>query len=61
MTKTFDPFVAMVSAEYAFGTYGCICLIGAIFTFAYVPETKGKSLEQIEQELKGSTREANAV
>jgi sugar porter (SP) family MFS transporter len=40
----------------AFGTagiffiYGLICFLGACFVFFFVPETKGKSLEQIEGE-----------
>ena len=28
-----------------------ICLLGFVFIKAYLPETKGKSLEEIEQEL----------
>ena len=29
-----------------------LCVLSIVFVFAYVPETKGKSLEQIERELK---------
>ena len=34
-----------------FWLYGLICLLGFIFILIVLPETKGKSLEQIEREL----------
>jgi len=34
-----------------FWTYAGICFAGFLFVFTSVPETKGKSLEQIEHEL----------
>jgi hypothetical protein len=36
-----------------FWLYGGICLAGLIFIRLRVPETKGKTLEQIERELVG--------
>jgi SP family xylose:H+ symportor-like MFS transporter len=43
------PFIdrALGSAG-TFFTYGTICLMGAVFVYAFVPETKGRTLEQIE-------------
>ena len=32
-----------------FWLYGGVCLIGAVFTFFCVPETKGKSIEEIQK------------
>lgn len=36
-----------------FWTYAGICLAGLFFVLLRVPETKGKTLEQIERELTG--------
>ena len=36
---------------YLFGTYAVLCAASLAFVHAHVPETKGKSLEQIEREL----------
>ena len=43
------PFInrALGSAG-AFFTYGAICAAGAVFVYFLVPETKGRTLEQIE-------------
>lgn len=35
-----------------FATYAILCIASLFFVFKYVPETKGKSLEQIEAELR---------
>jgi len=37
-----------------FWLYAAICAAGTLFIFKFVPETKGRSLEQIEHNLSGS-------
>lgn len=48
LTYTFPLLDASIGTAGTFLTYGSICLLGAAFVFFAVPETKGKSLEQIE-------------
>ena len=45
-TKTFADLVEGLKPHGAFFLYGCICLLGAIFTCFFVPETKGKTPRQ---------------
>ena len=45
----FPPFVAAFSMHAAFFTFAAICLVATVFFWKLVPETKGKSLEEIEQ------------
>ncbi|WOO40608.1 sugar porter family MFS transporter [Rubellicoccus peritrichatus] len=51
LTVTFKPINAAMGAAGTFWLYGVICLIGFVVLQRFVPETKGKSLEEIEREL----------
>ena len=50
-TKEFEDLELAIHSYGAFWLFAFICLIGVAFVFFYVPETKGKSLEEIEAEL----------
>lgn len=51
LTYTFPILNKSLGAAGTFWIYGIICLFGFIFILKYVPETKNKSLEEIEKEL----------
>jgi MFS transporter, SP family, arabinose:H+ symporter len=51
LTYTFPLLNQLLKASGTFWLYGCICLLGFMFIFRRLPETKGKSLEEIEHEL----------
>jgi sugar porter (SP) family MFS transporter len=48
LTYTFPLINREVGSSGTFLGYGGICMLGAIFVFAFVPETKGRTLEEIE-------------
>ena len=51
LTFTFPMLKGELGMAKTFWLYAGICAVGFIFIFLRVPETKGKSLEQIEREL----------
>ena len=51
LTFTFPFLRRKLGAHGVFWLYGVICVVGFIVIRKYLPETKGKSLEQIEREL----------
>ena len=51
LTYTFPILNGAIGTAKTFWLYGGICFAGFLFVFMKVPETKGKSLEQIEREL----------
>jgi SP family sugar porter-like MFS transporter len=53
LTLTFPSLNASFGTANTFWLYAGICLAGGVFIQRYIPETKGKTLEQIERELVG--------
>ncbi len=51
LTYTFPMLNQGLGAAGTFWLYGIICLAGGLFVWKKLPETKGKSLEEIEREL----------
>lgn len=51
LTYSFPLLNAALGAAGSFLLYGAICLAGALFIYARVPETKGITLEALEQQL----------
>ncbi len=45
----FPWYVARIGMSAGFSTFALMCLIATVFFWKYVPETKGKSLEEIER------------
>lgn len=53
ITMFFEAMVSGMGEDGAFYLFMVVCVIGFFFVFFIVLETKGKSLEQIQQELEG--------
>ncbi|MCX6328108.1 MAG: sugar porter family MFS transporter, partial [Bacteroidia bacterium] len=51
LTYTFPLLNQVLKASGTFWVYGFICILGFLFILKRLPETKGKSLEEIEHEL----------
>ena len=49
---TFLSLLQAIGSSYTFWLYAVVGVFGFIFVWRFVPETKGKSLEEIEQELR---------
>lgn len=56
LTYTFPLLNNALGPAQTFWLYAVICVAGCIYIFLRVPETKGKTLEEIERELVRSTR-----
>jgi SP family sugar porter-like MFS transporter len=51
LTLGFPYLKNALGAHGAFWTFGAICIVGFVVMYRKLPETKGKTLEQIEREL----------
>jgi len=51
LTFTFPLLKEGIGAGFTFWIYGAVCTMGLVFCAKFLPETKGKTLEEIEKEL----------
>ncbi len=58
LTFTFPFLNRALGTSGTFLTYGLICMLGCILTAYFVPETKGRTLEQIEMEAGQQLRDS---
>lgn len=54
LTYTFPILNSTLGASGTFWLYGAICALGGIFVFRKLPETNGRTLEEIERDLTSS-------
>ncbi|MFH1310075.1 MAG: sugar porter family MFS transporter [Candidatus Omnitrophota bacterium] len=52
VAMTFLTLIQKLGKAGTFWTYGAICIVGWVFCYFFVPETKGHSLEEIEEHWK---------
>ena len=51
LTISFKPINVALGAAGTFWLYGAICLVGFVVMYFHVPETKGRTLEEIEKQF----------
>lgn len=51
VAMTFLTILDLIGISHTFMIYGIMCLLGVVFCYFFVPETKGVSLEKIEENL----------
>ncbi|KAM4588700.1 solute carrier family 2 member 9, like 1 [Odontesthes bonariensis] len=49
------PFLINGLSSYCFTLFACMCLLGSLYSFFLLPETKGKTLLEISEEFKAIT------
>ena len=54
VTGVYKDYQKLVQPHSAFWSFGLVCLCAAIFTAVFIPETKSKSLEDIEKSFEAS-------
>lgn len=55
ITKTFQDMMNLMTSAGTFWLFASMCILNVIFTMAFIPETKGKTLEQIEATFRGTS------
>lgn len=57
VTSTYSSFRNLIGTGGTFWMYACISLIGAFYSIFVLPETKGKSLIEIQEILRGKRKD----
>jgi hypothetical protein len=57
----FPQMLEKLSGGYTFLVFALICLANFVYVLKYVPETKGKSLEELEKEFNLSGKIFNSM
>ncbi|XP_029296364.1 solute carrier family 2, facilitated glucose transporter member 8 [Cottoperca gobio] len=55
VTKTFKDMMILLTSAGTFWLFASMCILNVVFTIAFIPETKGKTLEQIEAMFRGTS------
>lgn len=61
VTKTFHNIIEAINMYGTVWLFAVICLLGLLFVIFFVPETRGKSLEEIEKKLTGGSRKIRSI
>ncbi|CAD1478514.1 unnamed protein product [Heterotrigona itama] len=61
VTKTYEDIVSVIGPYGTFWMFGTIVVVGFVFVIVCVPETRGRSLEEIEKRFAGPVRRMSAV
>lgn len=56
LTKTFQSLCDLIGLHFTFWMYGVFCLFALLFTVFLLPETEGKTLQEIQDMLQGRTK-----
>jgi MFS family permease len=60
VVKIFPLAVATVGAHYTYGFFAIVCLFGGVFCYFFVPETRGKTVDELQyMYAKGNTNANN--
>ncbi|KAJ8942447.1 hypothetical protein NQ318_002659 [Aromia moschata] len=54
LTNYFNIVTSLIGTAGSFGIFSVCCVIAAVFTYVFVPETSGKSLQEIQEILNGN-------
>lgn len=61
VTKTFHSIIATINMYGTWWLFAVVCTLGLFFVIFFVPETRGKSLEEIEKHLTGGSKRIRNV